>query len=68
MSRTSALVRLAEGFDNQAAFAARMGIGPTAFSQYENGVKISTPSVIKIADGVPGLTTDYLFEGMPPEL
>lgn len=65
-------VRLAEGFDNSARFAARVGIGDTTYSQYENGIRLSRDAAEKIANRVPGLTTDYLIrgrlEGMPPEL
>lgn len=65
-------VRLAEGVENSAAFAKRVGIGPTTYSQYENGIRLSLDAAIKIANKIPGLTTDYLLrareEGMPPEL
>lgn len=65
-------VRLAEGFENSAHFASRVGLGATAYSQYENGVRLSLDAAIKIADRVPGLTTDFLVrgreEGMPAEL
>jgi transcriptional regulator with XRE-family HTH domain len=49
-----------------------MGIGATAFSQYENGIRLSLDAAIKIANKVPGLTVDYLVrgreEGLPVEL
>jgi transcriptional regulator with XRE-family HTH domain len=65
-------VRLAEGFDNSAQFASHVGLGTTAYSQYENGVRLSLDAAIKIANRVPGLTTDFLVrgreEGMPAEL
>lgn len=65
-------VRLAEGFDNSALFAKKVGIGTTTYSQYENGVRLSLDAAIKIANRIPGLTTDWLLrgreEGMPPEL
>ena len=65
-------VRLAEGFENSAEFAKRVGIGLTAYSQYENGVRLSRDAAVKIANRVPGLRTDYLLrgnmDGMPPEL
>jgi transcriptional regulator with XRE-family HTH domain len=65
-------VRLAEGFENSAQFASRVGIGATAYSQYENGVRLSLDAAIMIANRVPGLTTDFLVrgreEGMPAEL
>lgn len=65
-------VRLAEGYENSALFAARVGLSATAYSQYENGVRLSLDAAIKIANRVPGLTTDYLVrareEGMPAEL
>lgn len=65
-------VRLAEGYENSALFAARVAIGATTYSQYENGVRLSRDSAEKIANRVPGLTTDFLIrgreEGMPAEL
>jgi transcriptional regulator with XRE-family HTH domain len=65
-------VRLAEGFENSALFASRVGLGSTAYSQYENGIRLSLDAAIKIANSVPGLTTDFLVrgreEGMPAEL
>jgi transcriptional regulator with XRE-family HTH domain len=65
-------VRFAEGFENSALFAKRVGLSPTAYSQYENGIRLSLDAAIKIANRVPGLTTDYLVrgreEGMPAEL
>lgn len=65
-------VRLAEGYENSALFAKRVNIGSTAYSQYENGVRLSRDAAEKIANKVPGLTTDYLIrgreEGMPAEL
>lgn len=65
-------VRLAEGYENSALYAARVGIGATTYSQYENGVRLSRDSAEKIANRVPGLTTDFLIrgreEGMPAEL
>lgn len=65
-------VRLAEGFEKSEIFAKRVGIGITAYSQYENGVRLSRDAAVKIANRVPGLTTDYLLrgneQGMPPEL
>jgi transcriptional regulator with XRE-family HTH domain len=56
-------VRLAEGFDNSTKFADRVGIGSTAYSNYENGVRLSLDAIIKITNRVPGLTTDYLILG-----
>lgn len=65
-------VRLAEGYENSALFASRVGINATAYSQYENGVRLSRDAAVKIANRIPGLTTDYLIrgreEGMPAEL
>ncbi|MDB5397397.1 MAG: hypothetical protein JWM91_4903 [Rhodospirillales bacterium] len=65
-------VRLAEGFENSAEFAGKVGLGATTYSQYENGIRLSLDAAIKIANKIPGLTTDYLVrgreEGMPAEL
>src|SRR5689334_565895 len=52
-------VRLAEGFD-KGQFAQHVGVGITAYSQYDNGIRLSLDAAIKIADKVPGLTVDYL--------
>ena len=59
-------VRLAEGFTDSggsARFAAKVKIGRTAYSQYENGVRLSLDAIIKVTNRVPGLTTDYLILG-----
>lgn len=56
-------VRRAQGYENSAIFAKKVNIGTTAYSQYENGIRLSRDAAEKIANKVAGLTTDYLIRG-----
>jgi hypothetical protein len=58
------LIRLAEGETNSSRWAHRMGWTQPALSNYENGVMISRDAAIRMANRVPGLTTDYILRGI----
>lgn len=62
-ARRLRLIRLAEGVTNSTVWAKRMGWTPPQLSNYENGVRISLNAAIRMADRVPGLTTDYILRG-----
>lgn len=72
MSRRLRLVRVAEGEENSSRWAKKMGWTLPQLSNYENGVLISRDAAIRMANRVPGLTTDYIlrgvFEGMSVDL
>lgn len=57
------LIRMAEGEANALRWAKRMGWSAPQLSNYENGVMISRDAAIKMANMVPGLTTDYILRG-----
>src|ERR1700730_6347653 len=63
MARRVRLIRLAEGETNSSKWAKRMGWTLPQLSNYENGVLISRDAAIRMADQVPGLTTDYILRG-----
>lgn len=58
------LIRLAEGETNSSRWAKRMGWTLPQLSNYENGVMISRDAAIRMANRVPGLTTDYILRGV----
>ena len=64
MAKRLRLVRLAEGETNSSKWAKRMGWTLPQLSNYENGVMISRDAAIRMADSVPGLTTDYILRGV----
>jgi hypothetical protein len=63
MAQRLRLIRLAEGETNSSKWAKRMGWTLPQLSNYENGVLISRDAAIRMADQVPGLTTDYILRG-----
>jgi hypothetical protein len=63
MAQRLRLIRLAEGETNSTRWAKRMGWTVPQLSNYENGVLISRDAAIRMADQVPGLTTDYIPRG-----
>lgn len=64
MARRLRWIRLAEGETNSSRWAKRMGWTVPQLSNYENGVLISRDAAIRMADRVPGLTTDYILRGV----
>lgn len=58
------LIRMAEGETNSSRWAKRMGWTLPQLSNYENGVIISRDAAIRMANTVPGLTTDYILRGV----
>jgi hypothetical protein len=57
-------IRLAEGETNSSRWARRMDWTLPQLSNYENGVLISRDAAIRMAERVPGLTTDYILRGV----
>lgn len=57
------LIRMAEGEDNQAAFAQRLGIEPRRYNNFERGLPLSKDVAFKLVKAIPGLTTDYVWLG-----
>jgi transcriptional regulator with XRE-family HTH domain len=57
-SKRLRLLRKAEGDDSSSAWAERMGLTQPQLSNYENGIPLSRDAAIKMAEHVPGLTTD----------
>ena len=65
------LKRLREmlGFTESSTFAVQfMGISPQRWNMYENGTPLSRQITIQLVRAVPGLTSDWLYFGVPDGL
>jgi hypothetical protein len=63
-ARRLRLIRAAAGGDKPPVFAQRVGMTVTQLSNYENGIPISKNAAIRMANRIPGLTTDYILRGV----
>ena len=56
-------LRRAEGGVSSSTWAARMGMTRPQISNYENGLPLSKNAAVRLAQQIPGLTTDWLLMG-----
>ena len=56
-------LRNAYDYPTSNGFAASLGITPTIYNGYENGIRLSLPSAIRIVRKIPGMTLDWLYFG-----
>lgn len=63
-ARRLRLLRVAEGFENAAAWAAYLGWPPTALSNFENGSRrVPRDKALQIRERVAGFSVDWLWTG-----
>lgn len=63
IARRLRILRKAEGDTRPVVWAKRVGWSISKLSNYESGVPLSKNAAIKLAQLIPGLTTDWLFLG-----
>lgn len=57
------LLRIAVSGNNQSAFAARLGIEPRRWNNFERGSPLSKEIAILLAQKIPGVSLDWLYLG-----
>jgi hypothetical protein len=57
-----------DGYPTSAGFAGALGISAARFSNAENGHPLSIEVARLIKNLIPGVTLDWLYDGMKPDL
>lgn len=55
------LLREAYGYPTTAAFARFLDLPITTYNAFENGAAISRPTIFRIVQKIPGITTDWIY-------